>query len=297
MKRLLALGAIAAVFAAAPAPALASPAACPGYTEQPRTLITGRGTLESVTVDPHGHLYFTDVTAGELLRVNRPGAKPKPVIAGIESPGGLTWVAGKLIVGYGDSIATASSTNPVAGLISYNPKTGRSHRLISGTQMSNGLAHGPDGAIYASSDVGTGIDRVFDGKIELNWASLPSPNGMAVSRNGKWLYANQTFYPAQISRIEIADPSNVDVYAKADQADIAAGLDGMTRDRSGRLYVAANGGGWVGRVDRDRSFCTLAPGTGMTSAVALGHGKRGFSRRNLYAVNFDGELIELPKVR
>ena len=33
------------------------------------------------------------------------------------------------------------------------------------------------------------------------------------------------------------------------------------------------------------------------SAVSLGHGKHGFSRHNLYAVNFGGELIELPHVR
>jgi sugar lactone lactonase YvrE len=283
--------------AAVVAPAAAAPAACPGYTAKAKTLISGRGTLESVIVDRRGHLYFTDVTAGELLRVARPGAKPRPVVKNIDSPGGLVWADGKLIVGYGDSIATASSVNPVAGLISYNPKTGKSHRLVSGTQMSNGLARSSDGAIYASSDAGTGIDRVLGGNVEINWASVASPNGMAVSRSGKWLYANQTFFPAQISRIEIADPSNVQVYVKLAQPDVAAGLDGMTRDGRGRLYVAANGGGWVGRVDTDRSVCTLATGTGMTSAVALGHSGRGFSWRNLYAVNFDGELIELPRVR
>ena len=77
---------------------------------------------------------------------------------------------------------------------------------------------------------------------------MASPNGLSVSRDGKWLYANQTFFPAQISRIEIADPTNVQVYVKLGAPDIAAGLDGMTRDRAGNLYVAANGGGWVGRV-------------------------------------------------
>ena len=290
------LAALTATLAASAAPALAVPD-CPGYTQAPKTLISGRGTLESAIVDRRGRLYFTDVTAGELLRMNKPGAKPKAVITGITSAGGLAWDHGKLIVGYGDSVATASSANPVAGLLKFNPKTGKSHPLISGTQMSNGIARGPDGAIYASSDVGTGIDRVFGGSVEINWAQLASPNGLAVSRNGKWLYSNQTFVPAQISRIEIADPTNVQVYAMPGPADIAAGLDGMARDRRGRLYVAANGGGAVWRVGRDRSICALGAGFGMPSAVALGHGKRGFSRHNLYAVNFGGELIELPNVR
>jgi len=290
------LAAMTATFAASAAPALAVPG-CPDYTQAPKTLVSGRGTLESTIVDRRGRLYFTDVSAGELLRMNSPTAKPKAVITGITSAGGLAWDHGKLIVGYGDSIATASSVNPVAGLIIFNPKTGKSHPLISGTQMSNGITRGPDGAIYASSDVGTGIDRVFGGQVEINWTQVDSPNGLAVSRNGKWLYSNQTFVPAQISRIEIADPTNVQVYAKPGPSDMAAGFDGMTRDRSGRLYIAANGGGWVGRVDRDRSICSFASGLGLVSAVALGHGKRGFSRHNLYAVNFGGELIELPNVR
>jgi sugar lactone lactonase YvrE len=290
------LAALATTLVATTAPALAVPD-CPGYTQAPKTLVSGRGTLESAIVDREGRLYFTDVSAGELLRMNGPGAEPKPVITDITSPGGLTWDRGKLIVGYGDSVATASAVNPVAGLIKFNPKTGESHPFISGTQMSNGLARGPDGAIYASSDVGVGIDRVFGGEVEINWADIASPNGLAVSRSGKWLYSNQTFVPAQISRIEIADPANVQVYAQPGPADNAAGLDGMARDKHGRLYVAANGGGAVWRVDRDRSICALGSGFGMPSAVALGHGPRGFSRHNLYAVNFGGELIELPKVR
>ena len=205
MPRLaLCLAAAAAVSAALAAPALAVPG-CPGYTQAPKTLISGRGTLESVIVDPHGRLYFTDVTAGELLRVNHPGGKAIPVVENITAPGGLAFDDGKLIVGFGDAIATASAINPVAGLIIYNPKTGDSHTLITGTQMSNGIARGPDGAIYASSDVGLGIDRVFDGAVEINWAPIASPNGLSVSRNGKWLYSNQTFVPAQISRIEIAE--------------------------------------------------------------------------------------------
>lgn len=297
MKRLLFLAAIATTIALTAAPALAAPPTCAGYTPDPKNLITGLGTLESVIVDQHGHLYFTDVSAGELLRVAKPGAKPKPVVTGIDSAGGLAWDRGKLIIGYGDSIETASFSDPMAGLISYNPKTGKSHHFISGTQMSNGLARGHDTSIFASSDVGLGIDRVFNHHVELNWANIASPNGMVVSRNGRWLYANQTFVPAQISRIEIADPMNVQTYANPEASEIAAGLDGMTADGRGRLYVAANGLGWVGRVDRDRSFCSLATGTGMTSAVALGHGKRAFSKHNLYAVNFGGQLIEIPNVR
>jgi hypothetical protein len=41
----------------------------------------------------------------------------------------------------------------------------------------------------------------------------------------------------------------------------------------------------------------LASGLGMTSSVAFGQGSGGFSRQNLYAVNFGGQVIELAGAR
>jgi sugar lactone lactonase YvrE len=265
-----------------------------------KTLISGRGTLESAIVDRRGHLFFTDQTAGQLLRVGHPGGKPKVLVSGIESPGGLAFDStGKLVVGYGDFIPSALTglLNPQAGLLSVDPRTGAHSLLFAGTQMSNGIAIGPDGTIYASADVGLGIDRVKDGTVKLNWTHVFSPNGLAVDGAGKWLYANQTFTSSRISRISIADPSHVELYARPPASDFDAGLDGMDRGRGGRLYVAANEGGELWRVDRDRTICAVARGLKQPSAVALGHGKRGFSWHNLYAVTFSGDLVEVPGVR
>lgn len=284
------------------APAIAAPAC----ETQPaaRTLVSGLGRLESVIADPAGRLYFTDITAGALFVLSRPGAEPRVLVDGIDSPGGLAFAEdGSLLVGFGNSIpgGTVGNVAPQAGLLRVDTRTGESEVFVEGLSMANGVAAGPDGALYASDDFGLGIDRVVDGQVERNWASVVSPNGLVVDREGRYLYAAQTFQPAAIQRVEIAKPDNVSTYVSADPADIAAGPDGMTRDGIDRLYVAANGGGEIWRVNRRREICSLAsyaPFPDGPSAVAFGAtGRKGpFPRTSLYFVTFAGELVELPGV-
>ena len=160
----------------------------------------------------------------------------------------------------------------------------------------------PDGAVYASNDLGPGVDRVLDGAVTLTWASVPSSNGLVVDTSGEWLYVAQTFVPAAISRVEIADPSHVETWYSAPEADSSVALDGLTRDAHDRLYAAANLGGQVWRVQEGGPGCVLThlPPLG-PSAVAFGsaEGKRPsrFGRRNLYVVTFQGDLIQLKNVR
>ena len=161
--------------------------------------------------------------------------------------------------------------------------------------MANGVARALDGTVYASSDVGVGIDRIGpDGTVTVRWAQVLSPNGLAIDRAQKYLYAAQTFQPAQISRIEIANPSNVETYATPSPDGIASGPDGMDIDGRDRLVVAANSGGEIWRVDTDRTICALGTGLTTPSAVAYGHSDRGFSAGRLFAVGFDGQVSEIP---
>ena len=273
-----------------------------------RVLVSGRGTLESVISDAKGRLYFTDADAGELLRMDRRHAEPEVVVDGIRAPGGLAFLAdGSLLVGYGDAIATAPTglSNPQAGLIRYDPETGMSAPYSDGFTMSNGVAIGPDGAVYGSNDVGTGIDRYLDGTVTREWATIASSNGLVVDSTGRYMYVAQTFVPAAIARITLTDPPTVEPWFAAAQGDAAAGLDGLTRDAHDRLFVAANGGGAVWRIGNDLEACALArlPPLG-PSAVAFGGAGRPapgkparFSRHNLYVTTFQGDLIQLKSVR
>jgi|GEM_PF-4420169 len=177
---LTALTLLAAAVAAAPA-AAAAPCANPA---QVRVLSSGHGVLESIAIDSRGRLFFTDSTAGELLMLRRPGGRPKLILDGIDGPGGIVFQrhSGNVLVGFGDTIAQAADgpLNPEAGLLRVNPTTGASEIHTEGLQMANGVARGPGRRIYASIDIGGGIDRIRKRRVRINWADVPSANGIGM---------------------------------------------------------------------------------------------------------------------
>lgn len=289
-------------------PLLGIPAALavPLCTEPPprKLLYKGLGVLEAVIIDDRGRLFCSNQTtraaSGSVLRIDRPGARPVELVSGIHGPGGLAFHAdGRLIVGYGDSPAVGVLGNVagLAGLLLVDPESGAQQRWVSGLGMANGVARAPDGTIFASNDLAMHIDRVDPaGNVERRWARVPSANGLAIDRSGRYLYAAQTFVPAAIKRVEIARPASVVTYARPPMLGRASMLDGLARDELDRLYVAANGAGQIWRVERDGTICVLARGLKCPSAIALGQGPTGFKAGNLYAVTFHGDIVELEGV-
>ena len=288
------LGSVIAIAAAAPAQA--APDCSPLPTA--RVLASDQGVLESIASDKRGRLFYTDTDADRLLRIDRPGAQPQTIASAL---GGALGVMvdrdGSLVVGFGNSNTDAVADNGNAGLMRVDPNTGQTIEIITrGLDMSNGIARGPDGAYYTSNDFGGGIDRFLNGQVTDNWSPVETPNGLVIDSTGRYLFAAQTFKPASIAQIDLANPQAPTTYVAAGPADIAAGPDGLTRDGADRLYVAANGAGEVWRVGRDKSICALARGLQTVSSVSFGGGKRGFPNRNLYAVTFTGLLVELVNV-
>jgi gluconolactonase len=299
LRPLWAVVALLAALSAAPTTAGAAPDCA--TVPPPRTIVSGLGRLESVIADRQGRLYFVETgNPGRLLKLSEPGAEPQVLVGGIENPRGLAFDRdGTLYLGFGgDGVTSQLTLN--AGLLRVDPRTGDHSVYVTGLEMSNGVAVGPDGVVYASNDFGTHIHRVIDGRVENKWSPVLSANGLVVDSTGTYVYAAQTFQPAAIARVPIAHPENPETYVQAAPEDIAAGPDGMTRDARDRLYVAANGAGQVWRVDEQRRICTLWRGLPFPlgpSAVAFGSGTKRFPGANLYVVNFNGELIELPGVR
>ncbi len=290
--------AVTALALALPAAAAAVPD-CTSPLPAPQAVLAGQGTLESVIVDARGRLFYTDVTAGALMRLDRPGATPAVVKAGIDAPGGLAFDADgrHLFVGQGDSFAggTQGLVDPVASLLRVDVDTGTSTVFATGLRMANGVVRAADGTLFASIDVGTSLDRIApDGKVQRDWATVVSGNGLAIDRAQRALFVNQTFQPAAITRIPLDAPGSPTTFFRASGTDVAAGLDGMTIDPSDRLVVAANLAGEVWRVGTDGAACALGRGLTTTSAVAYGHGAEGFSEGRLFAVGFDGVVAEIP---
>jgi sugar lactone lactonase YvrE len=202
-----------------------------------------------------------------------------------------------LIVGFGDGLPQGLIGNVagLAGLLLVDPDSGERETWITGLQMANGVARAADGTVFASNNVGTHIDRIDPyGNVHRRWAKVPSANGLATDSGGQYLYAAQTFVPAAIKRVEIANPANVTTHARPGPLARAAVLDGLAIDNTGRrLYVAANGAGQIWRVEPNGNIEALARGLKFPSAVAIGHGPTGFSKGNLYAVTFHGGIVEL----
>ena len=206
-------------------------------------------------------------------------------------------------MGVGNSIAerqVGDQTGP-SSLIRINPKTGASRPYASGLSMGNGVDRGPDGSFYASNDFGSNIDRIRNGQTERGWAKVESGNGLQVDSTGKWLYVAQTFRPAAIQRVEIANPQNVTPFAVAPPEDSGGGLrrDGPRRGgqpvrrrqrrraRSGRSRPRA-------RCACCCAACRRSP-TG-PSAVTVGVHGSAFPPENLYVVAFNGDVTEIEGV-
>jgi len=88
-----------------------------------------------------------------------------------------------------------------------DPPTGETKIHTEGLQMANGIARGPERTIFASVDIGDGIDRIQAGQVEVDWARPLSPNGLVVDSAGTHLFAAQTFTVAAIQRIPLDDPA------------------------------------------------------------------------------------------
>ena len=276
-----------------PAQAQALPECSP--LPEKRTVLTGQGQLESIIADDRGRIFYTDIqSGGRLLRIDAPGAEPKVMIQGINGTGGLAWDAdGSLILGFNGSTQNAIADGPDGGLMRVNPETGESAVITRGMGQANGVVRGPDGAIYASNDFGHGIDRFKDGKLEDDWSKVQTPNGLVIDTAGRYMYAAQTFKPASIARIDLADPAREEPFYEAPPGDQHGGPDGMTRDDRDRLFLTVNATGEVWRIDPDRTACRLAGGIGNASALNWGGGAPGFPAENLYVVGFSGVLVEL----
>lgn len=278
----------------------ASAAALEDCPTQPkvRVLYSGTGKLESVGVDRKGRIFFTDSTNGTLLRLRNDG-RVRTLTTGIDAPGGIVFKRNYVLVGYGDSLAQAADgeLNPEAGMLQVDPRTGKTTPFVDGLQMANGIARGPNGQIFASNDAVTGIDRIRrGGAVDLGWANIKSPNGLAVDRGKRFLFANQTFTAAAIQRIPLDNPAAPSTYYAAAPADAGAGLDGLERaPDSNVLYAAANGAGEIWKVSGPSEACVLAhrvPFPSGPSDVAFTRG-RGFADGTLLVATFGGELLAI----
>lgn len=275
----------------------AGAAECTAWT--PRVVASGLGSLENLEPDGAGGMLISASSRSAVERLEPDGTRTT-VAADMPSPGGLRVRGRMLYANTGDSAANGVLGSDDGTIEKINLRTGRRTTYAEGLTMPNGLVFDADGNAYTSRDLGTdaGISKVpadNPSQPEINWAKLPDTNGLAIDPTNTWLYAVETFTAeSTVYRIRLDDPAVVETVAEiGSPADPLNGLDDMTIDAQGVLYITANGTGRVWRLDPGTgAACIIASGLQNPSAVKFGSGP-GWSADHLYVSGFDGRVVEL----
>jgi len=287
---------LACTLTAAPAGPGAAAQACPSATEAPIQVAKISGELEALAVDGQGRMFLTDLLNQYVWRIDRPGATPVLLAKGFSSLGGIVVRPdGRLLVGSGNDplVGTSGYLLPSAKIYLVDPNTG-AKSVFAVVRSADGLAQGPDGSVYASNLFGTSIARIRpDGHVDLDWAQMPAPNGLAVDATNAYLYAARSVVDGVVTRIPIADPAAATNFAPSTGTDKLSVPDGLTLDSTGYPVVAEHLG-QIWRVAPDGRLCALVTGLYLSSNVGYGRGETGFSKGRLFRIGFDGIVDELP---
>lgn len=291
----LAVAVLGAALAAAPAAEAIVPCA---KTATPEPLVSGRGWVEAVAFDPAGRLYFSDLAAQSLLVLDAPDATPRVVATGIVGPGGIAFDgAGHVFVGTGNQPGNGQDPKRGgAGIVRIDLATGAKTRVAKGLAMVNGLVRTAKGVFYASDNFAPVLDRVrASGRVDRAWSTFAPTNGLALSPDGRYLYANRGGTPARTVRMDLRKPSRITTVAKGLRAD-GGGLDGLALAPDGRLFGAAFGPGQVWATNGTGGYCRLAAGIPTTTTVIAGVAGSGFDPASLYVGSAKGIVVRLPAV-
>jgi sugar lactone lactonase YvrE len=301
MRRSLGLCFAMMLVAAAVTPlTLATSNAAPSCTRwRMHTIASGLGVLESLVPDHRGAMLLSSSTHDAVERLRRNGHVTTVVAA--DSPGHLLWRGKRVLFTTGDSSASGGLNRADGTLRLLNPRTGTVHTYARGLTMPNGMALAPNGDAFTTRDVGsgTGITRIRGGKrhtVHPNWSRLADTNGVAIDPRLHVLYVDRTFTRnAPIWRIPLRHPGRAKRIGDLSGVGtpVPKGLDGLTIDRHGVLYLAANSGGEVIRFNpHTGASCVIATGLRDPSDVVFGTG-HGWRASALFVCGFDGTVREL----
>jgi len=288
------LGTFAASF---PPPALAADA-CAGWTM--RTIFSGLGVVEYLLPDGAGGLLISSGSRNDIERLGRDGSQ-SVYLAGINAPGAMVRRGGQLYITTGDAAASGATNTADGTVLRVDLATKAVTTYSSGLVMPNGMTFSAAGDAYITRDIGTSsqvvkVPHADPGHPQTMWANQGDTNGARVDPSQTWLYVSTTFnQPADVYRIRLSDPGTIQTVASLASVGNALpkGLDDMTADAAGNLYIAANGSGELLRLDPvSGAACVVGSGLQNPSAVEFGAGP-GWPADHLFVSGFDGTIREL----
>ena len=216
--------------------------------------------------------------------MDRRSSEPRVLVAGSGRPAGSpSYPTARLLVGYGDSAATASRSDrdPQAGLLRVDPRTGSNRRT---RRADDGQRRRPRARRRRLR-----LERLRDRRRPRARGGSSSAGRRCRHRTassstpaGGTLYAAQTFVPRRSHGSTSPIRRTSRPGSRRRPADYSAGLDGLTRDAHDRLYAAANIGGAVWRIGDDRhALRPRAPAAARAERGRLRHRARQGAPRRL----------------
>ncbi len=286
---------------------LSQPVSQPACADAPEPELAFRWThqLENLAFDESGNLVVMDWVSNQAIWLDAEGLRgiqPIPSTHGIVfNPADDTFYATGLLAG---------GQGP-AGVVAFQlgEDFGPLRQYAEALPAANGMAFGPDGALYASSPLASGPPYLVriepGGGTGAAWQDRYGPNGLWPADGG--LYAAITGdQSSPIVHIPFdgspertvaylstgAGTLQPGVHAAAgpkNPALVPKGLDDITMGPDGYLYVAAHLSGEVIRVDpADGSACVLAAGLHEPTSVRFAPPAWGEHAGDLYVTDMGG---------
>lgn len=254
-----------------------------------------RSILEGPSFDRHGNLYVVNISYGDIFRVS-PTGEVDHVFGYDGEPNGLKIHRdGRIFVAdhkYG--LLTVDLDAARYDVVVDRPRFERFKGL-------NDLVFNSAGELFftdqGESDLLDPSGRVWklapDGSLKLVVAGVPSPNGLVISADDRFLFLAVTRANA-IWRIPMRRDGTLGRVGTFIQLSGGGGPDGMALDEDGGLVIAHAGMGCVWHFDRQgRPIAEIRSCTGeLTTNVAFG----GSDRRALYITEGDSGTVLVARM-
>lgn len=250
--------------------------------------------LEGPVFDDEGRLYVCDIPWGRIFRIDAAGTWT--LVAEYDGePNGMKFLdAGTLLV--------ADYKN---GLMQLDVASGRVTPLLARRNSErfkgvNDLVFDAAGNLYFTDQGQTGLHdptgRLYrlarDGRLDLLLDNIPSPNGVALSPDGRVLYLAVTRGNC-VWRVPLLGDGSVSKVSQFFTSYGPSGPDGLAVDEQGRLLVANPGLGYVWVLNARAEPVEVIRGPAGASITNLAFG--GPQRRTLYVTDSThGHVLQAP---
>jgi gluconolactonase len=240
--------------------------------------------LEGPVFDEAGNLYVGDIPWGRILRIDTAGNWS--VVAEYDGePNGMKFMDARtlLITDYKNGLMRLDVTT---GALTPHLQRRNSERF----KGVNDLVFDAAGNLYFTDQGQTGLHdptgRLYrlrpDGQLDLLLANVPSPNGVALSPDGKVLYLAVTRGNC-VWRVPLLADGSVAKVSQFFTSYGPSGPDGLAVDAQGRLLVANPGLGYVWVLNARAEPVQVLRGPAGASTTNLAFG--GADRTTLYVTD------------